>query len=1174
MDFTEGFKIADEAAFLTIGRRLNKAEGLVLKGAWQGQTYDQIADEAHYAVNYLKIHIGPALWKMLSDSLGETVTKINLRAVLERQWRSRQAVIPTSPRRIDWGEAPLGSTFYGREPELARLNQWIIGEQSRLIAVLGMGGIGKTALTVALAQQLAEDPLSFDYVIWRTLRNAPPLELLLADVGLFLSNQQDIQANLEQFLQYLQAWRCLVVLDNFETVLQERELAGQFRSGYESYGELLRLVSEVSHQSCLILTSREKPAEMIPYEDVSSKVHSFYLSGSLEAAQALIDDKGLAGSQAQREALCRRYGSSPLAVKIVATSIQDLFDSSITDFLNEDTFIFSGIRRLLDQQFQRLSPLEQGIMYWLAINREWTGISELQEDIIPKIAKGLLVNALASLSWRGLIEKQSGRYTQQPVVMEYVTERFIEQVCEELTTQSLCLFIHYALLKTTVKDYIREAQARLILEVIAHRLSQSLGSRLALASHLQSILKNLHDFHAGTYGYGAGNFLNLSVALNLNLRGYDFSELVIVQADLQRVTLQQVDFTHATFAKCTFAEAFGNILAIDFSPDGQLIATGDANNQVQLWRMADHQLLQTYRGHTDWVRAVAFHPDGARLISGSDDQTIRLWDIGTGGCCVVLSGVPSRAAGLALNPNGRHLVSSGEEGALYLWDLAEQQCSQSLQGHTLQTWSVHVSPDGQRIASSGEDCTIRLWDATTGQCLKVLAGHDNWVQSVVFSPDSQILVSGSHDRTVKLWDVQTGACLNTLSGHRDWVWCVALSPDGKLLASSGEDQTIRLWEMATGQCLKILTGHTNRIWAVKFNPVGNILVSGSDDQTLRLWDRDTGQCLKTIQGHTRKIFPVAFSPNGQILASSGDEPMIRLWDLSTGNYQQIPEACASRIESLAFSPDGRTLVSGGEDKILRLWDVKTRQCLRMLQGHPQQIWTVAYSPDGQMIASSGEDGNIWIWNSHTGKAQHILKGHSNWVFTIAFSPEGHYLASASFDKTLKIWDVRQGRLVKTLTGHQNSVAGVAYSPDGLWLASGGFDHTVKLWDVTTGECWRTLEGHTDNLTPVAFSPRAPLVASGSYDRTIKLWHVQTGQCLHTLTEHTEMIYCLSFHPSGHWLASGSWDETIKIWDVQTGTCVQTLRSDRPYEGMNIWGVNGLTAAQKGTLKVLGAVELP
>lgn len=1213
MDFNDGFNFADDAVFRTMGRRLKKAERLVFKGSWQDQTYDQIADEIHYAVNYLKIHVGPSLWKMLSEVFGESVTKTNFRAVLERHWRSVQTPkafvensagpkqsdnpIFSSPAEIssniEWSDAPHVSTFYGRDEELIRLTQWINADQCRLVLLLGMGGIGKTALSVKLIQQFIDDPQisgfqseaiaappaipvaqrPVDFVIWRSLRNAPPLETLLTDLVSFLSGQQEAQGSLEQFLNHLQSYRCLIVLDNFETLLQEGQFAGQLRSSYENYGELLRMASEANHQSSLILTSREKPAEIIAHEGETGKVRSLYLGGCLETAQALLNETGLSGSAEHRAVLCDRYSHNPLALRIVATSIQDLFDGDIAAFLDEESFIFNGIRRLLEQQFNRLSPLEQRIMYWLAINREWVSASELQSDIIPRVSKTTLLNALESLSWRSLIEKRSGRYTQQPVVMQYVTEQLIAQINRELNTQNLSLFIQYALLKTTVKDYIRGTQIRLILEEIARKLSQTFGSRLTLASHLQEILRHLHNVHGKNYGYGAGNLLNLCLHLQLDLSEFNFSELTIAHANLQGHSLPRVNFADATFVKCTFSKTFGNIFAIAFSPDGQFIATGDANNQVCLWHIEDSQILQSFRGHSDWVRTVRFSHDGAMLISGSDDQSIRFWDIESGGCCEVLSEPLSRAASLDLSLDGCLLVSSGDEGSVYLWDMTQKAWSKTLQGHTLQTWSVTFSPDGQLIASSSEDCTVRVWNANTGECLKVLEGHQGWVQSVTFSPNGRTLASGSHDCTIKLWDLQTGDCIKTLEGHRDWVWCVAIANGGHLLASASEDQTIRLWELDTGHCLKILTGHTNRIWTVAFNPDGTILASGGDDQTLRLWDVSTGQCLKTLQGHSHKIFTVAYSPKGQVLASSGDEPIIRFWNVNSWNPQQTSESFNCRVVSIAFSPDGCTLASSGEDKILRLWDVETRQSLKLLQGHPQQIWTVAYSPDGRTIASSGEDGNIWLWDSYTGQSLRVIEGHNNWVLTVAFSPDGRYLASASFDQTIKLWDPNTGILLKTLEGHTNSITSLAFAPDSRTLASGSFDRSVKLWDLAREECLNTFMGHTDIIMGLAFSANKPVVASGSFDRTIKLWHLPTGRCLHILTGHTGPIYSLSIHPEGHTLASGSWDETIRIWEMQTGNCLHVLRSDRPYEGMNINGVIGITEAQKTSLKGLGAIEV-
>jgi WD40 repeat protein len=139
------------------------------------------------------------------------------------------------------------------------------------------------------------------------------------------------------------------------------------------------------------------------------------------------------------------------------------------------------------------------------------------------------------------------------------------------------------------------------------------------------------------------------------------------------------------------------------------------------------------------------------------------------------------------------------------------------------------------------------------------------------------------------------------------------------------------------------------------------------------------------------------------------------------------------------------------------------------------------------------------------------------------------------------------------------------------VASGSYDRTIKLWDLQTGDCLNTLAGHADGVLCLSSHPQSAILASGSFDCTIKLWNTSTGECLQTLSDHREPIYSIKFHPDGRTLASGSWDETIKIWDAQTGQCLQTLRADRPYEGINITGVTGLSTAQKSTLRALGAI---
>ncbi len=188
----------------------------------------------------------------------------------------------------------------------------------------------------------------------------------------------------------------------------------------------------------------------------------------------------------------------------------------------EDTILFFNVRRLLEQQFNRLSPLEQSIMYWLAINREWTTIAQIAEDLIPTVGKLDLLEALESLIWRSLIEKHSGRYTLQCVVLEYVTDRLVEKVTQEIieASSNLKLFHSHALTKSTVKDDIRQSQFRMILEPIGTKLSQTFPSSPALEWQMQTVLKQLKTQTPLTFSYAAGNLLNLCCYLEIDLSGY------------------------------------------------------------------------------------------------------------------------------------------------------------------------------------------------------------------------------------------------------------------------------------------------------------------------------------------------------------------------------------------------------------------------------------------------------------------------------------------------------------------------------------------------------------------------------------------------------------------------------------------------------------------------------
>lgn len=1197
MTLEEALIIVNVAMQAALGRQLSDMETIILEGSWQGKTYPQIADAEGYSINYLTTDVGPRFWKAMSQALAEPVNKKNFKAAIKRygetlppspntsaalqtdgnyatlQTAGTNKVINDSSVAAEWGEMVDVSQFRGRATELGMLWQWIEADRCRLVSILGMGGVGKSVLAAKLAQQVADSSHApFSHVIWRSLRNAPPLEELLGELILFLSNQTDTQSDIRRLLHWLRVHRGLMILDNGETILQPGDRAGRYCPGYEAYGELLRVVGESSHQSCLLLTSREKPAEIATMEGLNLGVRSLSLSGSNDVGMAILDAKGLVGTTDQKQALCDRYGGNPLALKIIASSIQDLFVGEIAPFMAQEAVLFNSIRYLLEQQFERLSYLEQSVMYWLAINREWTTIAELGADIVPTTSLPNLLEALESLSWRSLIEKRPGSYTLQPVVMEYVSDRLVERISTELVTGKLVYGDRYALLKTTVKDYIRESQVRLLIKPITEHIRYALSKTMHLEQHFANFITSLKATNHGFPGYGIGNIINLCIYLKLDIGALDFSNVIIRHADLRGIPLYGTHFQNASFQDSIFTETLGSVLALAYSPNGKLIAVGDNNGLVRLYTSGSGQCVAQISGHQNWIWGMAFSPDGQLLATSSTDETIRLWDIQTCECVNVLHGHHDAVYSVTWHPDGTRLASCGQDQILKIWGVQGGNCLHTLPITNVGTaWVVAWHPEGHLLASSGDDHTIRIWDTNTWNCVQVLDGHDNWVLAADWHPDGEVLATSSSDYQVKLWNVDTADCLLILQHDSD-VWSLAWCPDGRMLATGTHGQKIKLWDASTGQCLKTLTGHANWIWSVAWNPDGQTLASGSHDQTVRLWDIRSGQCFRTLQGYSDSAWTMAWSQDGQWLLSSSTDHSIKLWDTDASRCLKILRGHTNWVWSVAWSPDEQTIASGSVDQTIRLWDVETGQCQKILQGHTNAVWCVAWQPHTNILASGSHDQTVKLWDVATGQCLRTLLGHTHFVSTVIWSPDGRFLVSAGHDGQICIWEASTGQCLRELQANIYSVYGLSWQPGQHCFVSGHFDHSIRLWDVKTGDCLQEFMGHQGDIFTLAWNPDGTILASGSSDKTIKLWNPQSGECLHTLIGHEGWVQSLAWHPGGSILASCGDDSQIWLWNIQTWTCDRVLRSDRPYERMNITGVQGLSSAQVAALKMLGAVE--
>lgn len=1076
---------------------------------------------------------------------------------------------------MDRGNTQIITSLYGRDQEIQQLKQWIFHDDCRVIALLGAGGIGKTSVAIKLMDDIHTE---FTYVIWRSLQNAPPLTRILLDCMQLFTHLETpfdiIKDPLEAVIDAVSHHRCLLVLDNLESVLATDAQAGHFRQGYEDYGTFIEAMATASHKSCLVLTSREKPSYLARAEGRQAQVRSLTLSGlTIAGSQELLKDIDIHGSDEIWRRLIRLYSGNPLYLKVASEPISTLFDGSIEKFLDHGKSVFGDLRRdPLDMQFKRLSAIEQEIMYWLTIEREPISLETLYADMLGSISHGVLLEGLTSLQRRSMIEPvKGGLFTLQPVIMEYVLDGIIEQVVEEIRRGDDHFLSRHFLLRAQGKEYIRNSQMTLILLPVIERLKALLGRRGG-EQHMLALLSTLHTAHGKTAGYTAGNILNVLLHFPPdNIRGSDFSSLEIRQAYLQGAMLPDVNFRDAEFSHTVFTESFGIVASLAFNPAGTLLAAGIENGEVRLWRYPDNTPYTSFQAHTDWTRTIAFSNNGKLLATGSHDQRTKLWNIDTGECIRTFHGHDTWVRMVVFSPDNRFLATASEDQTIRLWDIQAGICRHILRGHSERVYAVSYSPDGTMLASSSHDGTIKIWQANTGECTRTLAVSDKGVGCVLFRSNTE-LISGSGDHALRFWDRETGQCTRLLLGHTDWIWTLAIRSDGKLIASGGEDAMVRLWDADSGQCLKVLREHQNIVHALAFHPTDEILVSGSEGQTIRFWDLKSGQWINVLQGYTNPVWSTSFSPDGTLLASGNADHTVRLWDISTEKCIKTFYGHTQMVYCVAYRQDGKLLASASQDHTVRIWNPESGDCIATLIGHTERVYSIAFSPAGTTLISAGHDQMMRLWNVRTGECIKQFQRSTSPICSVAYSPQGHIIASGNYDSTIQLWDGESGQSIGELKGHTSAVWSVAFSEDGSLLASASHDHMVRVWDVASGECLHSFAGHEEWVSGVAIRKAGDLVASVGGDHVVRLWDVARGEPIAVLYGHTGGIWKVTFSPDGQTIASCSQDGTIRLWSVQKAAQIALLQNERPYEHMNITGTRGLTQAQKSALKTLGAIE--
>ena len=295
---------------------------------------------------------------------------------------------------------------------------------------------------------------------------------------------------------------------------------------------------------------------------------------------------------------------------------------------------------------------------------------------------------------------------------------------------------------------------------------------------------------------------------------------------------------------------------------------------------------------------------------------------------------------------------------------------------------------------------------------------------------------------------------------------------------------------------------------------------------MRVWCLQQDRCIQVLDGHTHIVFDVAINYKNGTLASASADNTVRVWDIDSGECVYILKGHRDRVRSVVFHPNQDILFTCSDDKTIKSWDSQGN-CIYSLEGDCT-FSCIDLNSNGSLLVSGDEEGKLKIWNTETWELIHTSNLNNRWISSILFSPDMQYVAFAC------------GEMLGTINVETHEKMRLDYQPDIL------------------------------NIYSIAYSSNGELLAS-SCGEVVKIWNVRARTLKYEFPGNGKYITALTFVNNDQALVSTCRGGVVTVWSLITEERLKVLR-DRPYEGMNITGVKGLTEAEAATLKALGAIE--
>lgn len=402
-----------------------------------------------------------------------------------------------------------------------------------------------------------------------------------------------------------------------------------------------------------------------------------------------------------------------------------------------------------------------------------------------------------------------------------------------------------------------------------------------------------------------------------------------------------------------------------FNQSGDWIALGSQSlGQLLVWEWQSEQYIMKQQSHTSEINSIDYSPDGQFIASGGADGKLKLWNINSGFCFVTFSEHTSAITAVKFSATKNFVVSASLDGTVRAYDIMRYRNFRTFTlAQAVQFSCVALDHSGEFVAAGGQDLfEIYIWSIKLGnkQPLEILAGHESPVVALEFAPTatSTLLISGSWDKTIKIWD-----CIETTTDHETIdimadVTALAIKPNGEEVAVASLSGNIQIFDVRSANQIGTIEGRKD-------------LGSGiSHDDLVTAKTNLRGKCFTTL----------IYSADGECILAGGMSKNVCIYNVKqaillkkfeiTQNYSL--DGMAEYLSHRSLCEFGnkslieeREQLEGGNIAIklpgVRKGDVTARNYKPEVK-----VFSVKFSPSGQSWSAATTEG-LMIYSLDKGK---------------------------------------------------------------------------------------------------------------------------------------------------------------------------------------------------------------